>query len=67
MKRNSLGLEDIGRLERTVQKMLTLSRLEQGPTRKKQKCNLANVVLEETIAQSRPYAEIKRFMSYAGV
>ena len=63
----SLGLEDIGRLEGTVQKMLTLSRLEQGPREEHKSANLQDVVLE-AIAQSQPLAEIKRVqVTYAGV
>ena len=55
----ALGLDDIERLETTVQKMLTLARLEQAARGEKQSCDLA-AVIEETIAQSRPYAEIKQ-------
>ena len=63
----SLGLEDIGRLEGTVQKMLTLSRLEQGPREEHKSANLQDVVLEE-IAQRQPLAEVKGVqVTYAGV
>ena len=55
----SLGLDDIWRLEGTVQKMLTLSRLEQGPREENQTASLENVMLE-AIAQSQPFAELKR-------
>jgi signal transduction histidine kinase len=55
----SLGLEDIGRLERTVQKVLTLSRLERGSREENQSANLQDVMLE-AIAQSQPFAELKQ-------
>lgn len=54
----ALSLDDIGRLESTVQKMLTLARLEQGPKGELRGCDLA-AVLEDALAQSQPYAEIK--------
>lgn len=54
----SLGLDDIERLERTVQKMLTLARLEQAPREDGQSCDLAQAVLE-AVEQSRPLAELK--------
>jgi signal transduction histidine kinase len=54
-----LGLDDIGRLETTVQKMLTLARLEQAPRSYNQSCNFAEAVLE-AIAQSQPFAELKQ-------
>jgi signal transduction histidine kinase len=55
----SLGLADIGRLEGTVQKMLTLSRLEQGLRDENQTANLQDVILE-AIAQIQPFAELKQ-------
>ena len=55
----SLGLDDIGRLEETVQKMLTLSRLEQGAREENQTASLEDVMLE-AIAQSQPFAELKQ-------
>ncbi len=55
----SLGLVDIGRLEMTVQKMLTLARLEQTPRDKHQSCDLTEAVLE-AIAQSQPFADFKQ-------
>jgi len=54
----ALTLDDIGRLESTVQKMLTLARLEQSPKDEQQVCDFATVV-NDAVAQSRPYAEIK--------
>jgi signal transduction histidine kinase len=55
----SLGLDDIGRLEATVQKMLTLARLEQTPGKEQQSCDFAAAVVE-SIAQSQPFAELKQ-------
>jgi signal transduction histidine kinase len=55
----SLGLDDIGRLETTVQKMLTLARLEQAPRNDHQSCDFAEAVME-AIAQSQPFAELKQ-------
>ncbi|MDE1178001.1 MAG: HAMP domain-containing sensor histidine kinase [Edaphobacter sp.] len=55
----SLGLNDIGRLEATVQKMLTLARLEQTPKNDAQTCDLTEAVYE-AISQSQPFAEIKQ-------
>lgn len=54
----AVGLDDIGRLETTVQKMLTLARLEQDPEGEQRECDLSEVV-ENAIAQSQPYADIK--------
>jgi signal transduction histidine kinase len=54
----SLGLDDIGRLEATVQKMLTLARLEQTSGSKGQSCDFATAVLE-AVAQSDPFARVK--------
>lgn len=54
----ALSLGDIGRLESTVQKMLTLARLEQSPTIEQCVCDFAGAV-EDAVAQSQPYAEIK--------
>lgn len=54
-----LGLEDIDRLESTVQKMLTLARLEQGPKGERQTCDFAEII-EDTLVQSQPYADIKQ-------
>jgi signal transduction histidine kinase len=54
-----LGLEDIARLEATVQKMLTLARLERGPKGEKQSCDLV-AALEDVVAQSQPFADIKQ-------
>ncbi|MEG9436291.1 HAMP domain-containing histidine kinase [Edaphobacter sp. HDX4] len=53
-----LGLEDIGRLESTIQKMLALARLEQGPKADRETSDLAEIV-EDVIVQSQPYADIK--------
>jgi signal transduction histidine kinase len=54
-----LGLDDFTRLEQTVQKMLILARLEQPVEAKGQECQLDNV-LEDTIQQSVPFAEIRQ-------
>lgn len=54
----ALGLDDIGRLESTVQKMLTLARLEQSPKHEQPQCDFS-AVLEDAIDQSQPYAQIK--------
>jgi len=54
----SLGLDDISRLEATVQKMLTLARLEQGPKGEHQQCDFSEVV-RDAITQSQSYADIK--------
>lgn len=54
-----LGLDDVTRLEHTVQKMLTLSRLEQGPEVSGQTCRI-DVVLQDVVQQSRPLAELKQ-------
>ncbi|MFC6645374.1 ATP-binding protein [Granulicella cerasi] len=54
----SVGLEDIGRLESTVQKMLTLARLEQHPTSASQQCDFTEAVLE-ALTQCMSYAELK--------
>ena len=53
-----LGLDDIGRLETTVQKMLTLARLEQAPRNENVSCDFAEALLEATL-QSQPFAEFK--------
>jgi signal transduction histidine kinase len=63
----SVGLDDIGRLEGTVQKMLTLSRLEQGSREENQIASLEDVMLE-AITQSQPLAELKRVqVTYSGL
>ncbi len=63
----SLSLDDIGRLESTVLKMLTLSRLQQGPRGVDQTCNLAEAMLE-AMAQSQPFAELKQVrLEHAGL
>ena len=59
----ALSLDDITRLEMTVQKMLTLARLEQpaegnGSDSVAQSCSLRDVV-EDAVHQSRPLAELK--------
>lgn len=53
-----LSLEDFTRLEMTVQKMLTLARLEQAPDAARQSCSLRDV-LEESLHQNNPFAELK--------
>lgn len=54
----SLGLDDFTRLETTVQKMLTLARLEQPIEGQAHPCSFRDV-LEEAIHQSRPFAEMR--------
>lgn len=59
----ALSLEDFTRLESTVQKMLTLARLEQpagsgGSSPAVSFCSLSNVI-EDAINQSQPLAELK--------
>jgi len=58
-----LSLDDFTRLETTMQKMLTLARLEQpresdGPEAALQSCSLHNAI-EDAIHQSKPLAELK--------
>ncbi len=52
------SLEDLKRLESTVQKMLALARLEQAPTIQNQSCDFSEVVLE-SVALNQPFAEIR--------
>lgn len=52
-----LGLDDLGRLERTVQKMLTLARLEQPELSGNQMCRI-DQVLQAAIQQSVPLADL---------
>lgn len=54
------GLDDFARIESTVQKMLTLSRLEQTDCsrRASARCSLLSV-LEDAVTQSRAFAELK--------
>jgi signal transduction histidine kinase len=59
----ALSLDDFTRLESTVQRMLTLARLEQ-PTdgdslKAAQSCSLRDVI-EDAVHQSKPLAELKR-------
>ncbi|WP_158748665.1 cell wall metabolism sensor histidine kinase WalK [Acidobacterium sp. S8] len=60
----ALSLDDFTRLEMTVQKMLTLARLEQQPIENSrsgtefQYCSLRDVI-EDAIHQSKPLAELK--------
>lgn len=59
----ALGLDDFTRLEMTVQKMLTLARLEQPMTSDSsdaapQACSLHSVI-EDVLYQSKPLAELK--------
>jgi two-component system OmpR family sensor kinase len=59
----ALGLDDFTRLEMTVQKMLTLARLEQprevdGQQATRSSCSLRDVI-EETVHQSRSFADLK--------
>lgn len=59
----ALSLDDFTRLESTVQKMLTLARLEQladsdGPDQVQPACSIRDAV-EEAVHQSKPFAELK--------
>jgi signal transduction histidine kinase len=54
----ALALDDFTRLEDTVQKMLTLARLEQPVETKGQICELDDV-LADAIQQSKPFAVIR--------
>jgi signal transduction histidine kinase len=59
----TLSLEDITRLESTVEKMLTLARLEQpmenyGSSTASQFCSLRDVI-EDAVHQSKPLAQLK--------
>jgi signal transduction histidine kinase len=54
-----LGLDDIGRLEGTVKKMLTLARLEQASRPDNQRCDFSEAVLD-AVTQSEPFAELKQ-------
>ncbi len=59
----ALSLDDFTRLELTVQKMLTLARLEQpaqsaSPREILQPCSLRDVV-EDAVSQNKPVAELK--------
>jgi len=59
----ALSLEDFNRLESTVQKMLTLARLEQPPesyssSSTPQFCSLRDAI-EEAVHQSKPFAELR--------
>lgn len=57
----AIGLEDFTRLEMTVQKMLTLSRLEQPVVEAvagSARCSLTSVI-EDAVQQSLPFAELK--------
>lgn len=53
----ALALDDFTRLEQTVQKMLTLSRLEQPQEARGQTCRMDAVMLE-AVRQSSPFAEL---------
>ncbi len=59
----ALSLEDFTRLESTVQKMLTLARLEQPPesynsSRAPQYCSLRDTI-EDAVHQGKPFAELR--------
>lgn len=54
----AIGLTDIGRLENTVLKMLTLARLEQAQTPTGETCDLVQV-LRDAVEKSKPFAELK--------
>lgn len=53
----ALSLDDFTRLESTVQKMLTLARLEQPEERTGQHCDLKDAI-EDTVEQSTAFAEL---------
>lgn len=53
-----LGLDDLGRMEKTVQEMLALARLEQA-TKEHQICDIAEAI-QDVIAQSESFAKLKR-------
>jgi signal transduction histidine kinase len=54
----SVSLDDVGRLEATVQKMLTLARLEQSLKNDQQGCDLVEAVFT-AVAQSQSYASLR--------
>lgn len=54
----TLSLDDFTRLETTVQRLLTLARLEQPLEAKGQSCNLRDVI-EEAVHQSESFAQLK--------
>jgi signal transduction histidine kinase len=54
----ALALDDFTRLEQTVQKMLTLSRLEQPQEARGQTCRM-DAVMQDAVRQSSPFAELK--------
>jgi signal transduction histidine kinase len=54
----TVGLEDLARLERTVQKMLTLARLEQPESPGNQICRI-DEVLRVAVQQSIPLADLQ--------
>ncbi|RZU40120.1 signal transduction histidine kinase [Edaphobacter modestus] len=54
----AIGVRDIGRLEQTVQKMLTLARLDQGQPSEFHSCRIDDVLLD-TLSQSSAFAEVK--------
>ena len=55
----ALALDDFTRLEQTVQKMLTLSRLEQPQEARGQTCRI-DAVMQDAVRQSSPFAELKK-------
>ncbi|HEU4635149.1 MAG TPA: HAMP domain-containing sensor histidine kinase [Edaphobacter sp.] len=55
----ALGLDDVTRLEQTIHKMLTLSRLEQPQELAGQTCRM-DMVLLEAVQQTRPFAELRQ-------
>lgn len=61
------GLGDIARLETTVQKMLTLARLEQAPKDEPYTNDLIEVV-RDVVEQSQPFAAFKQIrVKYEGI
>ncbi|MDE1162245.1 MAG: HAMP domain-containing sensor histidine kinase [Acidobacteriaceae bacterium] len=54
----SIGLKDLARLEETVQRMLTLARLEQPIIGEHIACNIAEVLMQ-AMQQAEPAAEVK--------
>lgn len=55
----SLGIDDMRRMESTVQKMLTLARLEAWGNSDTERCDLLQA-LHESIAQTAPFAALKQ-------
>ena len=54
----TLSLDDFGRLERTVYRMLTFARVEEGAEARERSCSLSGA-MAEAIEQSRPLAVLR--------